>query len=187
MRIALLGGSFDPPHQGHLLAAASVLLTHEPDELWLVPVFRHPFGKSLAPFDDRLAMVTAAAAPLGSRVRSSAAESEAAAAGSGGTTVELLRFLRRLHPGYAFLLVLGADILQERARWSHSDELERLAELAVVNRAGFPEYPTAGPPLPEVSSSEIRRRLAEGRPLEGLVPAAVERYLVRHKLYRGPR
>ena len=55
-RIALYGGSFNPPHAGHLLVTAYVLATCEVDGLWLMPAFRHPFGKELAPFEDRVEM-----------------------------------------------------------------------------------------------------------------------------------
>ena len=185
MRLALLGGSFDPPHLGHLLAAASVLLTREPDELWIAPVQRHPFGKPLAPFEDRLAMVALAVASLGPRVRASPVEAEAAAAGSQGTTVELLRFLRRRQPADELLFIVGADILGERDRWSHWEEIERLATLTVVNRAGFPEAPGAGPSLPELSSTELRRRIAHGEPFEAWLPAAVARFVRDRGLYRS--
>ena len=185
MRIALLGGSFDPPHLGHLLAAAQVLLLHEPDGLWLVPCRRHPFGKPLAPFTDRLAMVAEAVRPFGPRVVASGAEAEAEQAGSDGTTVELLRFLRARRPEDRLLLVVGADILLEKARWARWDEIERLAQVVIVNRRGFPEQPGGGPALPEVSSTGIRDRIARGLPPSGLVPASVERYVRQKGLYRG--
>ena len=68
MRVALFGGSFNPPHVAHQLAALYVLETAPVDELWFVPAFEHAFGKPLAPFDDRLAMCELAAAALGPRV-----------------------------------------------------------------------------------------------------------------------
>ncbi|MCI0570479.1 MAG: nicotinate-nicotinamide nucleotide adenylyltransferase, partial [Myxococcaceae bacterium] len=59
MEVAILGGSFNPPHVGHLLAAHFVRATQAVDEVWLMPSFRHPFGKALAPFEHRLAMCEA--------------------------------------------------------------------------------------------------------------------------------
>ncbi|HUB09907.1 MAG TPA: nicotinate (nicotinamide) nucleotide adenylyltransferase [Myxococcales bacterium] len=182
MRIALLGGSFNPPHLGHVLATAQVLSLREPDELWWVPALRHPFGKALAPYEARVAMAALAIAPLGPRVKVSRAEAEAPSAR--GTTVELLRHLIAAHPGHRFLWIAGADILLERDRWESFDEVTRLAELVVVNRAGFPETPGAGAPLSAISSTEIRERLARGESVEGLVPAAVGRYLREHSTYR---
>ena len=76
MRVAIFGGSFNPPHLAHQMAALYVLETAAVDELWLVPAFRHPFGKALAPFADRLEMCELAAAALGTRVKVSAIERE---------------------------------------------------------------------------------------------------------------
>lgn len=182
-----MGGSFNPPHLAHVWLAASVLALREPDELWLVPAVRHAFGKPLAPFADRFAMVEGTAAALGGRVKASRAEEEAAAAGSSGTTVELLRFLGKSRPADRFLLAVGSDILLEKDRWAHFDEVERLAELVVVNRAGFPESPGGGVPLPAISSSDVRARLARGESVAGLVPDAVARYVLEHRLYAPQR
>jgi nicotinate-nucleotide adenylyltransferase len=186
MRIALVGGSFNPPHLAHLLLATQLLATREPDAVWLAPAVRHAFGKPLAPFDDRLAMVALAVAPLGPRVRASAVEAEAAEAGSSGTTVELLRFLRG-RSGDELLLAVGADILLEKERWAHFDEVERLATLVVVNRAGYPLAEGGGVPLPEISSTDLRARFADGLPVAGLLPAAVERYIREKQLYASKR
>ena len=64
MHIALFGGSFNPPHVGHMMAAYYVIATRPVDKLWLMPAYRHPFGKRLAPFDDRVKMCELAAAPF---------------------------------------------------------------------------------------------------------------------------
>jgi nicotinate-nucleotide adenylyltransferase len=190
MRIALIGGSFNPPHLGHLLLAARVLATHEPSEVWLAPVVSHAFGKPLAAFEDRFAMTELAVASVAGggtpRLVASRAEQDAARAGSTGTTVELLRFLRAKRPGDELLLVVGADILLEKHRWANFDEVERLAKLVVVNRAGHPTVPGGGVPLPEISSTVLRERLGKGEPVPDLVPAAVERYLRAKQLYATP-
>jgi nicotinate-nucleotide adenylyltransferase len=187
MAIALLGGSFNPIHFGHLFAASWALLNREPDEVWIVPAYRHPFGKALTHFEDRVMMAELAVAPLGPRFRVVRAEQDSAAAGGDGSTVTLLRFLADHHPGQRFLLVLGGDIALEQDRWKSFDEIQRLAEVVFVNRQGYPEIDGAGPPLPAISSVEIRRRLALGEPMTGLVPAAVERHLRAHHLYDAPR
>ena len=79
MRVAIFGGSFNPPHAAHQLVALYVLETQPIDELWLVPVFAHPFNKQLAGFDDRVAMCELAVAALGARAKVSRAEAELAA------------------------------------------------------------------------------------------------------------
>jgi nicotinate-nucleotide adenylyltransferase len=184
MKLALLGGSFDPPHLGHLLLAACVLWRLEPDELWLVPVFRHPFTKPLAPFEDRLSMTQLAAAPLGPRVRAVTLEEELAASGGTGTTVELLRHLRKQDAARALSWIMGADLAAETARWQSFDEVERLASVVWFNRQGHPEIPGAGPPLPDVSATEVRARVRRGESIGDLVPTAVERHIAQRKLYR---
>ncbi len=182
--MALVGGSFNPPHLGHVLLAAAAMARAEPDEVWLVPAWRHVFGKVLAPFEARLRMVELAVDPLGSRFRASRIEAEAAAWGSSGSTIELLEWLRGRNPTHRYLLVLGADVWAERDRWRRFGEIESLVEILLVNREGQPGLAGAGPPLPAISSTEVRRRLAAGEPLDGLLPASVERYAREHALYR---
>ena len=185
MKLALLGGSFDPPHVGHLMLAASALWLLEPDELWLLPVYRHPFGKSLAPFAERLAMTRLAAAPLGAKARALPLEEELAAAGGKGTTVELLRHLRAQDHARTLYWLMGADLASETARWADFDEVQRLARVTWFNRQGHPTIPGAGPALPDVSATEVRERLARGESVQGLVPAAVERHIEAGNLYRA--
>ena len=74
MRVAIFGGSFNPPHVGHQLVALYVLETAAADELWFVPCWRHTFGKALEAFEDRLRMSELAAAALGARARVSDVE-----------------------------------------------------------------------------------------------------------------
>jgi len=104
--IALFGGSFDPPHVGHLLAAAYVLATEPVDELWFVPVLQHPLDKPLvAPYEHRVALLERLAADL-HRARVSRAEQESGE----GRTVDLLEWLHRKHPDTRWALVLGTDL-----------------------------------------------------------------------------
>jgi nicotinate-nucleotide adenylyltransferase len=185
VRLTLLGGSFDPPHLGHLLLAASALWLLEPDELWLVPVFRHPFAKPLTPFADRLAMTRLSVAPLGPRVRAMPLEEDLAAAGGMGTTVELLRHLHAQDQDRPLTWIMGADLAAETGRWSHFAEVEQLSTVVWFNRQGHPTIPGAGPALPDVSGTEIKERLRRGESVRGFVPNAVARYIEAGKLYRA--
>ena len=99
MRVALFGGSFNPPHVAHQMAALYVLETAPVDALWFVPAFEHAFGKPLVAFDDRLAMCGLAAAALGPRVRVSDVEREI---GGRSLTLRTVRRLMDLHPEHAF-------------------------------------------------------------------------------------
>jgi nicotinate-nucleotide adenylyltransferase len=185
VKLALLGGSFDPPHVGHLLLAASALWLLEPDELWLLPVYRHPFAKSLAPFAERLAMTRLAVASLGAKARALPLEEALAGAGGTGTTVELLRHLRAQDPSRTLHWLMGADLASETARWTDFGEVQRLAQVVWFNRQGHPAILGAGPALPDVSATEVRERLRRRESVHGLVPTAVERHIEAGNLYRA--
>jgi nicotinate-nucleotide adenylyltransferase len=169
--IALFGGSFDPPHVGHLLAAAYVLATEPVDELWFVPVHQHPLGKKMAaPFEHRAALCEVLAREL-PRARVSRIEQEL---GGEVRTVDMLEHLQKTRPGDRFALVLGTDLAAERPQWKRFDRIERLARIITISRAGFAE-PGAEPvvALPEVSSTQVRAALRTGGDLSRLVPRAV--------------
>ncbi len=180
MEIALLGGSFNPPHVGHLVAAVYLKTVVGSDEVWLVPSFNHPFGKPLAPFEDRLAMCEALGADLGPWLKVSRAEAEV---GGEGRTIDLLRYLLPRHPQHTFRFVIGSDILGDLPKWKAWDEIERLVKVTVLNRAGHPAARAVGPPMAQVSSSEIRKRFEAGEEPADLVPRAVLAYARSRGLY----
>ena len=183
--VAIFGGSFNPPHVAHQLAALVVLETEPVSALWMVPTWRHAFGKSLAPFDDRLAMCRLAARALGPRVQVSDIERELGQAGAAprpSRTHDTLEALRARHPDLGFRLVVGQDILAERDAWHRWDDICRLAPLIVLGRAGTPG---AGPlALPGISSTEIRARVGRGESALPLVPRTVMDYIAQRGLYR---
>lgn len=187
MEIALFGGSFDPPHVGHLLTAAWVLLTEPVDELWLVPVNQHPFGKQMTgSFEERASLCEQALASLGlARARVSRLEAEL---GGEVRTVDLLEHLNAARPADRFALVMGSDILAETPQWKRFDRIEQLARIIPVQRKGHQQHQqrggTAEALLPEVSSSAVRARLAAGEDVSGLVPRAVLEAISRSGSYR---
>src|SRR3954463_16307662 len=182
MEIALFGGSFDPPHVGHLLAATYVLATEPVGELWLVPVNEHPFGRRLAPpFEHRFELCQAMISDAGlDRARVSRIEAEL---GGEVRTVDLLEHLRRTHPEHSFALVVGSDLAGERSQWKRFDRILELARLIELKRGGF-EGGT-GAVLPEVSSTEVRALLASGGDASRLVPREVLRLIRAAGTYRS--
>src|SRR5260221_3482979 len=140
MRIALFGGSFNPPHVAHQMAGLYVLETAPVDELWLIPCFQHAFGKPLAPFDDRFRMSELAAAALGPRARVSDVER---AIGQPSRTLVTVKALQAQHPQHQFSLVVGADLIDEINGWYGGAELRRTVPFIVVGRAGAPPTTTA--------------------------------------------
>lgn len=175
--IALFGGSFDPPHVGHVLAAQYVLATEPVDELWLVPVHEHPLGKKLAaPFEHRVKLCELAMRDV-NRVRISRAEEEI---GGEGRTADLLEHLTAKNPDVKFALVLGTDLVAERPMWKRFDRIQELARLVTIQRAGHGEASL----LPEVSSTQVRALLKSGGDASRLVPRAVLEAIARAGTYR---
>src|SRR6266446_5140423 len=164
--IALFGGSFDPPHVGHLLAAAYVLATEPVDELWFVPVLQHPLDKPLvAPYEHRVALLERLAADL-PRARVSRTEQESGE----GRTVDLLEWLHRKHPDTRWALVLGTDLDAERPQWKRFERIQQLARIITVGRGG---YAQAAVTLPEISSTQARALLKSGGDASRLVQRRV--------------
>lgn len=180
--VAVFGGSFNPPHIGHVLAVTYVLTCTEIDRALVVPCFRHPFAKSLAPFEDRLEMCRLAFADL-ARVEISAIEAEL---GGDSLTVRTLERLAMHHPEWAMRLVVGTDVVAEMDRWTSPERVRALAPPLVLARAGVPVpggVVAAPAVLPEVSSTVVRNALAAGESLEPWVPRRVLTYARAHGLY----
>lgn len=186
--VGLFGGSFNPPHVAHALLGLYVLETTAIDALWLVPTYRHAFGKDLASYDDRVAMSERLATALGPRASVSRVEEEVARARGGESrTLYTLEHLAVTRPELQFRLVIGADILGETAAWLGWDEVCRRAPPIVVGRGGVTPPPGATVTelaMPIVSSTEVRRRLAARQEVADLLPAAVFRYIDERGLYR---
>jgi len=177
VRIAIFGGSFNPPHVAHQLACAWVLATARPrvERVWMVPAFKHPFDKRLAPFADRVAMCERAAALFGGRVEVSRVEEEL---GGDSYTLRTVKALAARHPEHELALVIGGDLVAERERWHGWSELSTLVPFLVVGRG------VGDCALPPVSSTDVRERIAAGRPIDALVDAGVADYIAERGLYR---
>lgn len=202
-RIGLMGGTFDPVHIGHLLAAEAAREAAELSEVWFiptsVPVHKPQPGASGA---DRRALVAAAIADhAGFRLEDIELDRQGAS-----YTIDTVVELRRRHPDDAFYWIVGADMRDDLPRWRRIEELaglvtfvalERpaagggLAELAEGGRQPLPAYLQgrildAHMPQIGISSTDIRRRRAEGRSIRYMVPEAVRTEIERKGLY-GPR
>lgn len=173
MRVAIYGGSFNPPHVVHGMVAAWLLWTGQVEQVWLVPVYRHAFeswhGKALAPFEARVRWCEALARDVDPRVQVSTIEAELPVP---SYTISTLRALAARHPEHRFRLVVGADVLQQSPKWRAWDEIAAEFAPIAVGRAGYPS-PPGGVVFPELSSTEIRARLAAGEPIDGLVTRGV--------------
>lgn len=188
-RVALFGGSFNPPHAAHQLVALYVLETQPIDELWFVPTFVHPFHKQLAPYEDRLAMCELAAEALGARVKVSRAEEELARQPDfvASRTFDLVELLLAQRPEHEFRLVIGADILRETDKWYRWADLVELARPLVIGRSGYPLPAGAtetGIVMPEISATRVRELVAANDPrAAALLPHGILRYIAARGLY----
>jgi nicotinate-nucleotide adenylyltransferase len=191
-RVGIFGGTFDPPHAGHVAAARAVSEQLGLDRLLLV-VANDPWQKSgqraVSSAADRYALTEALAREIPGAEASrleierggpsySVDTAEEILAEAGGTPVDLY-------------LVVGADLVPDLGSWHRVEDLQRLVTLAIVSRPTGPvsDVPPAwraqwvnGPQVP-ISSSEVRDRLAEGRPVDGMVPEPVIRCIRRRALY----
>jgi len=201
-RIAIFGGSFNPIHNGHLLVAQAVFEAFGFDQLLLVPCQISPFkqgqdGTVVADASQRLDMLRLA---VGSDSRFDICDIEAKRQGV-SYTIDTVRELMTLHPNTRFSLVMGMDSLLDLYRWRQANELVSLCDIVTVQRPGCDEVPSPSAlhfPLDvaekivknvlrgrlcDISSTEIRQRIAEGRSIRYLVPLAVEDYILQNKLW----
>jgi nicotinate-nucleotide adenylyltransferase len=183
--VALFGGSFNPPHVGHVLAVSYVLSVGWVERVLVVPVFEHALGKSLVDFEHRAEMARRAFGWLPG-VDVSTLE---ASLGAPSRTLRTILALEAQHPEWALRLLVGSDITGEIEKWHAFDQIARKAPPLYLRRAGSPATGTGPSLLPEVSSTEVRRLLAHARPehppapeLAALVPRSVLEYIWRERL-----
>lgn len=196
MRIGLLGGSFDPPHNGHLLAAGDAFDELSLDRVVFVPAHSQPLkpGGSSANPAQRLVMVRLL---IGDDERFAADPIEIDRGGL-SYTVDTLTALAARWPTDERFLLLGADVLSSFAKWRDPERIAELATPVVLQRAGeavdleqVPGLGKRGAAVRllttrriDVSSTEIRRRVREGRSIRGFVPDSVAAYIAAEQLYR---
>jgi nicotinate-nucleotide adenylyltransferase len=190
-RIGVFGGTFDPPHVGHLVAAVEARHRLDLDRVLLV-VANHPWQKEgerpITPAEHRLAMVDAAVEGV-EGLEASALEIRR---GGPSFTADTLAELGEKEPGAELFVILGADASAGLSTWERVEEVRDRAHLVVVNRPGCP--PASAPegwratllemPAIDLSSTDLRGRVATGAPTTCLVPDAVARYIEDHGLYR---
>jgi len=192
-RLGLLGGTFDPVHTGHLVAAVNVRHALDLDRILLV-VANSPWQKSvrrITPAADRLAVVEAAVTGTPG-VEASSIEIDR---GGDSFTADTLEQLVAEDPDRELFMVVGTDVAADLHTWRRPDVVARLATLVVVSRGGAPAV-DPGPswrvehvriPALDISSSDLRARAADGRPLEHLVPLPAISCIRERGLYAGGR
>ncbi len=180
-RIGIFGGSFNPPHLFHLLAAIYALEASDADEVWLMPVFKHALGKQVAPFKDRMALAAALIHPY--RPRLSVSDFEARE-GATGYTIDTLRDLVKYYPDNSFFFIAGTDIRNERDKWKDFDAIEQEFGIFWIGRHGHADD-DMGAALPDISSSMLRQMLMEGKSPTEYIPQRVLDEIRLRGLYQG--
>lgn len=173
MRVALYGGSFNPPHKVHGRVAEWVVESDLVDAVWLVPVYAHAFegqhDKALAPFEDRVRWCQALARDLKVSVVVSRVEEQLSVP---SYSIDTLDYVAAQHPEHTFRLVVGADILGAVDGWKDWDRIRRLYSPIVVGREGY-ESPEDARVFADVSSTAVRDRVKRGLPVRQWVTPSV--------------
>lgn len=189
-RLGVMGGTFDPIHNGHLVAASEVAAVLNLDEVLFVPT-GEPWQKSdVTPTSDRYLMAEIATA-ANSRFKVSTIDIDR----NGPTyTVDTLRDLKRLHPEAELFFITGADAISSITDWKDAGELWGLAKFVAVTRPGhkldLPDAPEGAIQVLEIpalaiSSTDIRERVSNGKPIWYLVPDGIVQFIAKHGLYGG--
>lgn len=195
VRLGIFGGTFDPPHIGHLLAASDAFEALQLDRLLFVPAAAQPFkvGRVWATPEQRRRMLELMVAD-DSRFVVDPIEMNR---GGLSYTVDTLTELSEREAGAVLLLLIGEDLAGQIASWRAAERIAALAEIVVLTRAAEPERPseTAGGTVPDglrrirtrrvdVSATEIRARVHDGHSIHGFVAEAVAGFIATAGLYR---
>lgn len=198
MKIAILGGSFDPPHAGHAAVAKRLLKLFNFDEVWLMPCFSHPFNKNLSASDKRLEMTKYLE---NDNVRVSDLEIRKK---STSYTINALKFLAKKRPKDKFCWIIGTDQVRDFRKWKDWQEIINKFKLIIVPRTNFKKAEIElkniakkvvapknivlinrkeFPPI-YISSILIRKKIKEKKSISNLVPKKVEKYIIQNKIYQ---
>ena len=188
MRRGIFGGSFDPPHVGHLGVARAAAAALDLDIVHLIPAYQQPFKNQghVANAEQRAEMVRLAVADTERLIL----DEREIRRGGISYTVETLDELRRTYPADELTLLVGADTAADLPSWYEAERIPELADIVVLTRPGVDIPRQSGftrsvdVPAFDVSATEIRDRAGRGESLTGVVPDPVEAYIVANQLYR---
>ncbi|WP_164668546.1 nicotinate-nucleotide adenylyltransferase [Virgibacillus doumboii] len=183
--IGILGGTFDPPHIGHLIIAEEVRLALELDEVWFMPSHEPPHKqKAVVDTSDRVEMVERA---VEGNPDFKIIMIEVNRLGK-SYTFDTMKLLKQENPDVSFYFIIGADMVEYLPNWKHIDELMDIVRFVGVKRKGYrveSDYPITEVEIPliEVSSTKLRKRLKDNIPVKYMVPESVENYIKEKRLY----
>lgn len=212
MKIGIFGGTFSPPHLGHVACVDTVLKKAGLDKVLVIPASRNPLKHPVEgpSAEDRFAMTKLAFSDFGANVTVDSRELDR---GGASYTIETVRSLQKENPADEFYLIIGMDKMEELADWKEAESLLKEVHFIFVSRPGF-DFPKDKSDLPEflqnatgdfdfnfvelktgktlqflrlkdveISGTEIRKWLRIGKSVQKYLPLAVENYIREHKLY----
>jgi nicotinate-nucleotide adenylyltransferase len=190
LRLGVMGGTFDPIHNGHLVAASEVAAAFQLDEVLFVPTGQ-PWQKGQVSATSDRYLMTEIATAANPRFKVSTVDIDR----DGPTyTVDTLRDLKVAYPDADLFFITGADAVTSIAGWKDTEELWNLAQFVAVTRPGhkldLPDAPEGAIKVLEIpalaiSSTDIRERVETGKPIWYLVPDGIVQYIAKHGLYGG--
>ena len=187
LEIAILGGSFDPPHIGHMLASMYVIAATTVDRVLWIPVQDHPWGKESSPYAQRVMMCQEALQGFTDSIDLMWSFSATIA----DFAYEQVREVQRHHPTAVLDWIIGSDIATEVELWEGSRWLRNEVRFRVVKRDDSPEvYPEGFDmqwlpmEMPRLSSTSIRAKASMDVPIQGLVTPQVRDYILQKELYK---
>jgi nicotinate-nucleotide adenylyltransferase len=185
MAILILGAAFDPPHNGHMLMAEEMIKKGIASKVILMPCHNHPFAKNMSPAEERLALTKLAVEELRERVGDYFEVSTSEINREGASyAFDTLDEVAKQYPDETVGWLMGSDQLKDFSKWYKYEELLEKYPVYVYPRKGYPMEPlypgmieAQGVPLLETSSSEIRRRVEEGKEIGSMVAPSVAKYM----------
>lgn len=193
MRIGIFGGTFDPIHVGHLAAAVNAQYGAQLDKVLMV-VANIPWQKEgmrkVYPAEERLALVEAAVQGV-SGLEASDLEIKR---GGKSYTIDTVTQIRSIYPNDELFLIIGADVAADLDSWEMVEDIAKLVTLIIVNRPGsirprnlreIWNYLEVEVPALDISSTDLRARAIDGRPLDYLIPYRAIQYIREHRMYRS--
>jgi len=182
MKIGLFGGSFDPPHNGHLIVANTIVTKKYCDVVWFVPCAQHPYQKNISSATHRFSMIktfnklSICAYELNKNTTS--------------YSIETLEYLQKLFPNDTFIWVIGSDQLVDFKKWHRYEDILKKFQVLVYPRTDYPLY-NALPGMQklnhveniDVSSTQIKKLLKEGKSVESFTTPEIIKYIEENDLY----
>ena len=186
-RIGLLGGTFNPPHMGHLIIAEQVGKQLGLDAVWFLPahVPPHKRVKHLAKVEERKKMIQSA---IGDNSFFKLDETDLKREGK-SYTYDTIKQLKKEHPEKEFYFIIGGDMAESLSEWYRIDELVQMIQFVAVKRKGYSadtDYSViwVDCPLIEISSTQIRKKISDGCTIRYLVPESTRKYIEKMGLYK---